>query len=55
MSKLILMSCLIGLLVIPALAAREPGPKKGLKRTLVQMSIFYGFYAFALIFLWGRC
>ena len=49
------MSCIIALLVIPARAAREPNSRRGLKKALVQMLLFYGLYAFALIFLWGRC
>jgi hypothetical protein len=55
MSKLILISVIIGLLVIPARAARDSNARRGLKKTVVQMLFFYAFYAFALAFLWGRC
>ncbi len=55
MSKLILMSVILALLAIPTIAAREANPKRGLKKTINRMIAFYVFYAFALIFLWGRC
>jgi hypothetical protein len=54
MSKLILMSILIALITVPTRAAREPDPKVGLKRAVKHILIFEAFYAFALIYLWGR-
>ena len=55
MSKLLLMSCIIALMTIPVFAARDSSPKRGLKKALTRMAMYYGFYAFALMFLWGRC
>lgn len=55
MSKLILMSFILAMIVIPARAARNPSPRKGLRSTVTQLFTFYAWYAFALIFLWGRC
>lgn len=55
MSKLILISIIFATIAIPARAAREASPRKGLKKAIVQTLIFQAFYAFALIFLWGRC
>jgi hypothetical protein len=54
MSKLILLSIAIAMVVIPTRAARHPDPREGLRRVLVQMLAFEAIYAFSLIFLWGR-
>lgn len=54
MSKLILLSIVIAMIVIPARAARHPDPREGLRRTIVQMLIFEAVYAVSLIYLWGR-
>lgn len=54
MSKLILMSIMIALVAIPAVASRDPDPRRGLKRAIIRVLVFEAFYAFALIFLWGR-
>ncbi|HYP74530.1 MAG TPA: hypothetical protein VER12_01160 [Polyangiaceae bacterium] len=55
MSKLILFSMIIALIVIPARTAREKSSKKGLRKAVIHSLLFDAFYAFALIFLWGRC
>jgi F0F1-type ATP synthase membrane subunit c/vacuolar-type H+-ATPase subunit K len=54
MSKLILMSILIGMIGIPARAARAKNPRKALKSLIVQMLLFEAFYLFALSYLYGR-
>ncbi|HKY38907.1 MAG TPA: hypothetical protein VJN18_23370 [Polyangiaceae bacterium] len=54
MSKAILLSIVLSLLVIPALAARDPAPRKGLRKVFKYTVAFQAFYAFALIYLWGR-
>ena len=54
MSKLILMSIIIGIIGIPARAAREKNPRKALKNVIVQMLIFEALYLFAVGFLYGR-
>jgi hypothetical protein len=54
MSKLLLMSIAIAFIVIPTTAARNPDPREGLRRVVVQTLAFELFYAFSLIFIWGR-
>jgi hypothetical protein len=54
MSKLILVSVLLATIALPALAARDANPRKGLLRTLTYMALFYAFYLFGLLFLYGR-
>ncbi|HTA91624.1 MAG TPA: hypothetical protein VK745_18705 [Polyangiaceae bacterium] len=54
MSKLILLSIVIATIVVPASAAREPSPRKGLRRVIIWMLLFEAFYVFALMFLFGR-
>lgn len=48
------MSLLISMMMIPARAAREPNPAKGLRKVVIQTIVFNVFYAFALIVLYGR-
>jgi hypothetical protein len=55
MSKLILISVIIAIIAIPARAARHKSARQGLKRAIVLTLLFDAFYAFALVFLWGRC
>ena len=54
MSKLILLSIVIGMIGIPARAAREKNAAKALKKVVLQMLIFEVFYLFALRYLYGR-
>lgn len=54
MSKLILLSIIIAIIAVPARAARLPNPRKGLRKVVLQILLFEAFYAFALIFLYGR-
>jgi hypothetical protein len=53
-SKLILMSILIAMVVVPTRAAREPNPRKGLRRVVIEMLIFQAVYALSMVYLWGR-
>jgi hypothetical protein len=55
MSKLLLMSFILATIVIPARAARDSNARRGLKKAITQMLCFQLFYAFAVMFLWGRC
>ncbi len=55
MSKLILLSIVISLLAIPARAAKDPKPRKGLRKVFTVTLAYQAFYAFALMYLWGRC
>lgn len=54
MSKLILISVLLATIALPAVAARDTNPRRGLRRTIKYMAIFYAFYLFGLLFLYGR-
>ncbi len=55
MSKLILISTIIAMILIPARAARDRNPRKGRKKAIVLTLLFDIWYCFALVFLWGRC
>lgn len=55
MSKAILLSIMVSLLAIPAWTARESKPRKGLRRLIGVTAAYQAFYAFALMYLWGRC
>ena len=55
MSKLILISVIFAMIAIPAQAARDANPRRGLRKAVIRTLMFHAFYAFALIFLWGRC
>lgn len=54
MSKLILISTIIATIAIPARAARAKNSREGFRKAIIQTLIFDLFYAFALVFLWGR-
>jgi hypothetical protein len=54
MSKIILISILIAIIAIPTQVARSAKTRGGLRKALVRMLIFEAFYAFALLYLWGR-
>jgi hypothetical protein len=53
-SKLILISVLLATIALPATAARDADPRRGLRRTITYMTFFYAFYLFGLLFLYGR-
>jgi hypothetical protein len=53
-SKLILISVLLATIALPAVAARDTNPRRGLRRTIKYMALFYAFYLFGLLFLYGR-
>ena len=54
MAKLILMSIIIGMIVIPVRLSREGDSRKTTRKLIKQMLIFEVIYLFALRFLWGR-
>lgn len=54
MSKLLLLSILIASIALPARAAREKNPRRGLRKTIVYVLLFNVFYLFSLLFLYGR-
>jgi hypothetical protein len=54
MSKLLLLSVLIAATAIPIWAAREPNPRKGLKKAIFYTFAFNAFYLFALRVIYPR-
>jgi hypothetical protein len=54
MNKLILLSIVIATIALPASAARDASPRKGLRRVIISMLVFEAFYVFALLFLFNR-
>lgn len=54
MAKLILLSLLFAMLGIPARAAREKNPRKGLRKVIVQFLIFEALYLLALKYVYGH-
>jgi hypothetical protein len=54
MSKALLLSIMIATIFLPAVAAKEKNPKKGLRKAIIYMLVFNAFYLFGLLFLYGR-
>ena len=54
MAKFLEITILIALIAIPARAARDPNPKKGLKKAIVHAIYFNLLYLFILMFVHGR-
>ena len=54
MHKFLLLTMLLATALIPALAARDPGAKRGLRRTIANIAIFDLIYMLALIFVYPR-
>jgi hypothetical protein len=54
LSKLILVSVLLATIALPTIAARDGSPRQGLRKTITYMALFYAFYLFGLLFLYGR-
>ncbi len=48
MRKLMLMSILFATVIIPMLAARNPNARRGVRNTIVLMSVFIALWAMAL-------
>ena len=48
MGKLIPLLPILGMLLVPSLTARDPNPRRGLRRALVLMVFFNFFVLFAL-------
>lgn len=46
MSKLVLLSIVLGIIVIPIWAARQKHPLRGLRMALLGLASFHLFYAF---------
>jgi hypothetical protein len=54
MQKALLMSLLVATIAVPAIAARDPRPLRGLKRALFWMGLFEVVYVAALVFVYPR-
>jgi hypothetical protein len=54
MGKLILISVVISIILLPALAARDPNPQRGLKRTVVGWIVFNFVYLLMVRFIYTR-
>ncbi len=54
MSKLVLLSIMIATVALPARAARQKSPKRGLRKVVVQIAVFNALYLFGLLFIYGR-
>ena len=53
-AKLLLFSVIIMMVAIPVLAARDPNPKRGLKKALLLVFAFNLFYLFAVRYIYPR-
>ena len=48
MRKLLLLSVVVAMLVVPIIAARSSNPKRGLRNAVVVFALFNVFYIFAI-------
>jgi hypothetical protein len=54
MDKLIVISVIVASILIPAIGARDPSPRRGLRKTVVWMGIFILVYFLAVLFVMPR-
>ena len=54
MTKLLLFSPILAVLVLPVLAARDACPARGLRRALLQLALFNLFYLFVVLYVTPR-
>lgn len=54
MAKLLLLSVLGATILLPAVMASDPNPKRGLQRTVLGMVIYIVVWAFACAFIYPR-
>ena len=54
MAKLLLMSVVFMMIAIPVLTARDPSPRRGLKRAILLTIAFNLLYLFAIRFIYPR-
>lgn len=54
MQKMLLNSILIATLVIPTLAARDPIPRRGLKKALAYVALFDFAYLIGVLYIYPR-
>lgn len=54
MAKLLLLSIILATIAVPARAARDPDPRKGLRKALINLMWANFAYVLALRFIWHR-
>jgi hypothetical protein len=54
MAKLLELSILFALIAIPAMAAKDPSPARGLRGALVKAFWFNAVYLLLMMFVYGR-
>jgi hypothetical protein len=54
MAKLLLISVILMMIVVPAIAARDPNPRRGLKRAVIWFVGYNFFYLLAVRYLYYR-
>jgi hypothetical protein len=54
MGKLLLISILLANMSLPMLAARDPSPRRGLRRTIVSLVLFNVFYLIGIVYILPR-
>jgi hypothetical protein len=54
MQKLLLLSIVLAALAIPAIAARDPSPRRGFKRSMTFFLLYCVFYVLALKYTYFR-
>jgi len=54
MQKLLLLSVLMATIAIPALAARDPIPRRGVKRAVLFFLVFNLCYLFGLLYIYPK-
>jgi hypothetical protein len=54
MAKLVLMSALFAMAIIPAIAAKDRRPRRGLKVALLGVVVFNLVYLMALLFIYPK-
>jgi hypothetical protein len=53
-AKILLVSVVLMMVAIPVLAARDPNPKRGLKKAILLVVAFNLFYLFAVRYIYPR-
>lgn len=54
MDDLLLLSIVFAAVGLPIAAARDPDPRRGLRRTLLRLFAFHVVYLFSVLYLWSR-
>lgn len=54
MDDLLLLSIVLAAVALPVLGARDPDPRRGLRRTLFRLLAFHFVYLVSVLFIWPR-